>query len=217
MTLHREIYRPQHMYMEFFMKTMTPTHVFHELGGILAQLLTQIGMPGREEQLEKASGVHRFIGHLSCHGHQCHESLFGNLMVTMKYRYFQRILNVSFFTWHIYIYIYIDIHIYNTQKKLEVEFLANFVQFRSRTWAWPKKPPVACMTSSRRPGGLGGQPDPGESHAEWNHGISGELMDFTTKPWGFRYDVCPNFCWYIYIYIGYNVIWMRKIGIWTVT
>jgi len=107
MTLHREIYRPQHMYMEFFMKTMTPTHVFHELGGILAQLLTQIGMPGREEQLEKASGVHRFIGHLSCHGHQCHESLFGNLMVTMKYRYFQRILNVSFFTWHIYIYIYI--------------------------------------------------------------------------------------------------------------
>ena len=62
MTLQREIYRPQHMYMAFFMGTMTPTHVFHE-----------IGMPGREEQLEKASGVHRFIGHLSCHGHQCHE------------------------------------------------------------------------------------------------------------------------------------------------
>lgn len=28
-TLHREIYHPQHMYMEFFMGTMTPTHVFH--------------------------------------------------------------------------------------------------------------------------------------------------------------------------------------------
>lgn len=48
-------------------------------------------------------------------------------MVTMKYRYFQRILNVFFFFNHgKHTYIYIDIHIYNTQKKVELEFLANF-------------------------------------------------------------------------------------------